>query len=105
LIIDAGSKPRYLHAEVTVLSVPGQPDPGRLIGADRPPIPLSGRRPVVGPQRWELDLPGDQSVPVRYSVTVRASEKALVSGTRPLDLDSATLQHAVLGRKPAISRP
>ncbi len=100
LIIDAGSKPRYLHAEVTVLS-----DPGRLIGADRPPEPLSGRRPVVGPQRWELDLPRRQSDPVRYGVTVRASKKALVSGTRPLDLDSTTLQHAVLGRKPAISRP
>ena len=89
LLIDAGSKPHYLRAEVTMQL-------GRLIGSDRPPEPLSGHRPVGGLQRWTLVMPHRQNGPVRYSVTVRASDKAPIAGNRLVDLDSATLQHTVL---------
>ena len=89
LIIDAGPKPRYLRAKVTVLL-------GRLIDANPPPEPLSGYRPVSGPQRWALALPPRTSGPLRYRVTVQVSKTSPIDRARPVDLDSTTLEHAVL---------
>lgn len=89
LLIDPGPKPHYLSAQLTMLR-------GRLIDADRPPEALSGYHRVSGPQRWVLILPSREYGPVRYSVTVQSSEMTSIARAGTADLNSITLEHAVL---------
>jgi hypothetical protein len=89
LIIDAGPKPLYLRAKVTLRQ-------GLLIDADRPPKALSGYHLVSGPQRWVLVLPYRKYGPVRFGVAVQASEIAPIASAGKVDLNSTILEHAIL---------